>query len=219
MSTENPKLLKAWHNEATGEYMTCKMRFVYPVFLEAKTNKKFPNNPPKFSGIGLVPKACDISVISTAVLKFAADLYGANWREKAAEDPTLAVKIPIKKTANNDKLKEFAEEYPLLINVSANADFPPVIFGPDAKPLPADKRTANEVYGGRWGAMAVNIWGPKPENKNINRFVSIGLQRVQLLDHDDPIATGRIATAEGFDSWAGSGSGGSAPESADALFD
>lgn len=211
------KLLKAWLNEATGEYFTPKVRFIYPVLLEPKVNKKFPTNPPKFSAVALVPKDADISVIAAEVSRFAASLYGADWKAKAQEDPALAVKIPIKKTANNEKLAEFAAEYPLLINVSANLDFPPAVFGPDKKPIAKD--STGEVYGGRWGVMALNVWGPKPENKNINRFVSLGLQRVQLLDHDELIATGRIGTAEGFEEASVSAkSGGTANGSADDLF-
>lgn len=191
------KLKKAWLNEATGEYFTPRVRFVYPVFLEPKINKKFPTNPPKYSGIALVPKDADISVITAEVSRYAASLYGADWKAKAQEDPALAVKMPVKKTANYEKLKEYAADYPLFLNVSANADFPPAVFGPDKKPIAKD--STGEVYGGRWGVMALNVWGPKPENKNVNRFVSLGLQRVQLLDHDEPIATGRIGTADGFD--------------------
>jgi hypothetical protein len=195
MSSE--KHMKAWFNEATNEFFTPKVRLVYPQLLEPKINRKFPANPPKFSTIGLVPKAADIAVIVAEVQRIAASLWGADWKQKAAEDPSLAVKMPIKRTANYEKLKEYAEEYPLFLNVSANADYPPSVFGPDTKPVNREK--TGEVYGGRWAVMALNIWGPKPENKNINRFVSLGLQRAQLLDHDEPIATGRIGTAEGFD--------------------
>lgn len=213
----NPKMIKAWFNAPTNEYFTPKVRLVYPVLIEPKINNKFPNNPPKFSTIALVPKAADISVIVAEVQRIAASLYGADWKKKAAEDPALAVKMPIKKTANYEKLAEYAEEYPLFINVSANADFAPALFGPDTKPI--DKTKSGEVYGGRWAVLALNAWGPKPENKNVNRFVSLGLQRVQLLDHDEPIATGRIGTAEGFEAFAGAGTAASGGNgSADDLF-
>lgn len=212
------KIKTAWLNEATGEFFTPKVRFVYPVFLEPKINKKFPSNPPKFSGIALVPKDADISVIVAEVNKLVTSLYGADWKAKAAADPQFAVKLPIKKTALYEKLAEHAEAFPMFLNVSANADFPPAVFGPDKKPIAKD--STGEVYGGRWGVMALNVWGPKPENKNINRFVSLGLQRVQLLDHDEPIATGRIGTADGFDAAdVGSSSGGKPGNgSADDLF-
>lgn len=210
------KLLRAWFNEGTSEYFTPKIRLVYPALLEPKANRKYPNNAPKFSATALVPKAADIAVIVEAVNQIAVNLWGADWKKKAAEDPSLAVKMPIKKTANYEKLAEFADEYPLMIRVSANAEYPPVLFGPDAKPLV--KREASEVYGGRWAAMSLNAWGPKPENKNVNRFVSLGVQRVQLLDHDDAIATGRIGTAEGFEAIEGVSIAGAASGSADDLF-
>lgn len=210
------KLLKAWFNEGTGEYFTPKVRLVYPALLEPKANRKYPNNPPKFSATLLVPKTADISVILAAVAKAAADLYGAQWKEKAAEDPSLAVKLPVKKTENYDKLAEYAAEYPYMLRVSANAEYPPALFGPDKNPVNRE-RGASEVYGGRWAIAALNVWGPKPENKNVNRFVSLGVQRVQLLDHDEQIATGRIGTAEGFDAIEGIG-GGTGNGSSDDLF-
>lgn len=214
--TMSDKMKVGRFNEATNEYFTPKVRFVYPVFLEAKINKKFPTNPPKFSGIALVPVDANIDVLVKEVQRLAASLYGADWKAKAADDPALAVKIPIKKTANYEKLAEYAKDFPLMLNVSANADFPPTVFGPDTKPIPKDK--AGEVYGGRWGIMALNVWGPKPENKNVNRFVSLGLQRVQLLDHDEPIATGRIGTAEGFEAISDVGAKSGGNVSADDLF-
>lgn len=203
-------LQKAWFNEKTNEIMTPKIRLVYPTLLEPKINQKFPTNPPKFSATALVPKACDISVIVQAVQKICVDLWGDKWKEA---DP--AVKLPIKKTAANEKLADFAEEFPFFLRTSANADYPPILFGPDAKPLA--KRDGSEVYGGRWAILALNPWGPKPEKKNINRFVSLGVQRVQFLDHDERIATGRNETAEGFE--AADVGGGAGDDSSDALFD
>lgn len=210
------KLLKAWYNESSNEYFTPKVRLVYPALLEPKPNRKYPNNPPKFSATALVPKAADISAIIAAVNKVAVDLWGADWKAKAAEDPELAVKMPIKLTKNYEKLAEYADEYPHMLRVSANAEYPPVLFGPDTKPLV--KREASEVYGGRWAIMSLNVWGPKPENKNVNRFVSLGVQRVQLLDHDDAIATGRIGTAEGFDAFETATIGSAGNGSSDDLF-
>ena len=201
------KLKVAWFNETTQEYFTPKVRLVYPALLEPKINKKYPNNPPKFSATALVPKDCDIAVITVAVAKIAQDLYGAKWKEA---DPQ--VKLPIKKTENYEKLAEFAAEYPYMLRVSANAEYPPSLFGPDTKPIDREKG-ASEVYGGRWAVLALNVWGPKPENKNVNRFVSLGVQRVQLRDHDEQIATGRIGTADGFEAIEGvSGGSGSSDD-------
>ena len=200
---------KAWFNEQTSEYFTPKGRLVYPTLIEPKINKKFPTNPPKFSATLLIPKSADIGVISAEILRQTEALYGKDWKEL---DP--AVKMPIKKTKNFESLAEYAEEYPMFLRVSANAEYPPALFGPDLKPA---KKEASEVYGGRWAIMALNIWGPKPENKNVNRFIGLGVQRVQLLDHDDPIATGRINTADGFEA-AAAGSGASSGGDTDDVF-
>ncbi len=193
---------KAWFNEQTSEYFTPKVRLVYPTLIEPKINKNYPNNAPKYSATLLVPKSADIAVITAEIQRQAEALWGKNWKEA---DP--AVKMPLKKTANFEKLAEYAEEYPYFLRVSANAEYPPAIFDPKLQPA---KKEASEIYGGRWCVAALNIWGPKPENKNVNRFIGLGVQRVQLLDHDDPIATGRLATADGFEaaSNAGASSGG-----------
>lgn len=213
MSTGNPKLVRAWHNEATGEYFSPKVRMLYPTLIEPKVNQRYPQGGPKFSVTGLVPKAANIDVLKEAVAKFAKELYGESW-----SSPELAVKLPIKQTKFFEKLKDYAEEYPFFIRTGANPEYPPSLFGPDLKPA---KREATEIYGGRWAIFAMNVWGPKPENKNVNRFVNLGLQRVQLLDHDDVLSTGRIATADGFEAadFGGRGGGSSGGDgSADALW-
>lgn len=196
------KLLKAWYNEPTEEYFTCKIRLAYPALIEPQVNKKFPNNPAQFSTSGLVPKGGDISVIQQAVIAFAERMYGANWKDKE-------VKLPIKKTAAYDKLAEYADEYPLFIRTSANVDFPPILFAANLAPF--DKTRRQDIYGGRWAVLALNLWGPKPEKKDINRFVSLGLKRVQLLDHDDVIASGRITTPDGFEAVSGGAVSGGTP--------
>lgn len=185
------KFLTSWFNEDTNEFFLPKLRMVYPKFLEPEINKQYPTNPPKFSGLGLIPKEANIDVILEAVNKLTVSLYGANWKDK---DP--AVKRPIKKTSGNDKLAEYAADFPFFVSVGSTQEYPPAVFGPDAKPFTGSKA---DVYGGRWAIYTVDVWGPKPEKKDVNRFVSLGIKRVQLLDHADKIASGGgIRTADGF---------------------
>lgn len=206
------KLLNAWFNEDTQEFFLPKLRMVYPKFLKPEINKQYPNNDPKFSGLGLIPKAANIDVILEAVNKVTVSLYGANWKDK---DP--AVKRPIKKTSGNDKLAEYAEEFPFFVSVGSTQDYPPAVFGPDAKPFKGEQ---SEVYGGRWAIYTVDVWGPKPEKKDVNRFVSLGIKRVQFLDHDERIASGGgIRTNDGFEAAdVGAAPGGSKPASTDDIF-
>lgn len=183
------KLLNAWFNEATGEFFTPKLRMVYPKFLKAEINKAYPNNAPKFTGLGLIPKEANIDVLREAVTKFTVGLYGEKWKDK---DP--AVKMPIKKTAGNDRLADYAEAFPYFVSVGAMEEFPPAVFGPKLEKVSSQA----DIYGGRWAIYAVDVWGPKPEKKDVNRFVSLGIKRVQLLDHDERIGGGGLTTPDGF---------------------
>jgi hypothetical protein len=206
------KLLTAWFNAETNEFFSPKLRMVYPKFITPEINKAYPANPPKFSGLGLIPKAANIDALREAVLKLTVSLYGANWKDK---DP--AVKMPIKKTAGNDKLAEFADEFPFFISVGSTQEYPPAVFGPDAKPFTGQQA---DVYGGRWAIYTMDVWGPKPEKKDVNRFVSLGIKRVQILDHDERIASGGgIRTNDGFTAAdVGAAPGGNAPLSTDDIF-
>jgi hypothetical protein len=207
------KLLNAWFNDDTQEFFLPELRMVYPKFLKPDINKQYPNNDPKFSGLGLIPKAANIDVVREAVIKLATSLYGANWKDK---DP--AVKMPIKKTVSNDKLAEYADEFPYFVSVGSTQDYPPAVFGADAKPFTGEQ---SDVYGGRWAIYTVDVWGPKPEKKDVNRFISLGIKRVQLRKHGERIGTGGgIRTNAGFEAAdvgsAPSGSG--KPASTDDIF-
>jgi hypothetical protein len=184
-------------NEATGEFFLPKLRLVYPKLLTPEINKKYPNNPPKFSSLGLIRAEDDISLLNAEVAKLAVSLWGATWKETGQEDPGKAVKLPVKKTKFNERIAEYAEAFPFYVSVGANREYPPVVFGPDKTKYDETKHGA--IYGGRWAIFAVDVWGPTPDKKDVNRFISIGLKRAQLLDHDEPIATGRIGTADGFE--------------------
>jgi hypothetical protein len=180
------KLLTAWVNEETGEIFSPKVRLVWPNFLVAKANKKVPDSKPKFSAVGLIPAAANIDVIKTEIQRAAQEKHGAKWK-------TIKLRMPLVKTADDfPNLAELAEEFPYALKPSANEDFPPFVFGPDAKPF---KGQASEIYSGRWGILVGNAWGYDTGSSG----VGWNLNRVQLLDHDEPIGGGRVATAAGFD--------------------
>lgn len=182
MAYENARL-----NAETGEVFTPKGRFVWPSFLEARTNKKFPDKPPTFSGVILLPKAANIDAIKVEIGRAAQEKHGADWRKKVKAD-----KFPLKKTSDNPKLEEYAVDFPFYLTASANADFKPVVFGPDTKPFDGK---SSEIYGGRWGVIAGKAWG---YDKGSNG-VGWNLDRVQLLDHDEPIGGGRNTSSDGFE--------------------
>jgi Protein of unknown function (DUF2815) len=69
-----------------------------------------------------------------------------------------------------------------------------LLFNPDTSPFKGD---ASEVYGGRWCVATLR---PYAYNAKQNKGVALGLQRVQLLQHDDRIGGGRVYSSDGLDS-------------------
>lgn len=199
------KFLTAWLNEDTGEIMSPKLRFVWPNFLVAKANKKVPDSKPKFNCVGLIPAAANIDAIKAEIARAAEEKHGKKWK-------TIKLRMPLSKTEDEPKLAEFAADFPYVLKPSANEDFPPFVFGPDGKPF---KGAPSDIYGGRWGIIAGGAWGYDTGSSG----VGWNLNRVQLLDHDEPIGGGRVETASGFDAAdiADAPSGGK-PSSTDDIF-
>jgi hypothetical protein len=183
------KDLQDWYNEGTEEWFTPKVRLLYPNLLEARASIMFPDQDPKFSVLALVPKAASLAGLEGALEKFAEGLYGKNWKDKG-------IKWPIKKTAAFDKTAEYADEYPLRISFSSFKDKPPVLIAPNTQMYKGD---GGDIYSGRWARIATKIRGPKPEKKDVNRYLSLDLCRLQLLDEDDRILSNRVTTSVGFE--------------------
>lgn len=179
------KYLTAWLNEATGDIHSPKVRMVYPTLLEAKANRKIPGSALKFNVVGLIPKAAAFELIAAEVARAALEEHGKEWKTKK-------LRMPLVKTTTEPKLAQYAEDYPYLLKASANADFPPFVYGPDAKRF-AGK--AQDIYSGRWAVISGGAWGYSTGSLG----VGWNLNRIQLLDHDEVIAGGRVDTSEGFD--------------------
>lgn len=175
----------AWLNEETGEIHTPKARMVYPTLLEARGIKDKPDSKPKFSVTLLLPKAANIDIISASLVAALKDKFGADWKKKKLLYPLL-------KTVDQERLLEYADDYPFILRCSANENFAPFIYGPDAKQFTGG---ASDIYSGRWCVVAGKFFA----YDNVSKGASFGLNRIQLLDHDEPVAGGRVATASGFE--------------------
>lgn len=177
----------AWLNEETGEIHTCKVRLVYqPALLEPRGIKDKPDSKPKYSANGLVPKASNIDVIKKELNAALTGKFGKDW----AKNKKLL--YPLQKTEDHERLAEYAAEYPYLIKMTANVGYQPFIYNPDTTQF---RGQASEIYSGRWAVGAGKFFA----YDNVSKGVSFGLNRIQLLDHDEPIAGGRVATASGFE--------------------
>lgn len=170
----------------SGDVFSPKGRLVWAyALLEPKRSKKFPEKDPQYSTGLLIPKAANIDAIKAEIDRVGKEVHGAKWKAKG-------LNLCLKQTAGIDKLAEHADEFPYVLSASANKDFPPHIIGPDAKKFEGD---ASDIYGGRWAVIAGSAWGSTTGKGNIGW----NLNRIQLLDHDEPIAGARITNSDGFE--------------------
>jgi hypothetical protein len=203
------KLLTAWYNEKTDEIHLPKGRLVWPdSLLTAKAFKKnrSPDAPKKHSTTVLIPAAANLDVLKKMMVDVAVARFGQDWQKKNLRNPLI-------KSVDDAKLTEYAEAFPWFARTSTGADYPPFIFGPDAQRFTGDP---SDIYSGRWAVVTVRPYA----FDNEGRGISLGLQRVQLLDHDEVIVGGRMETNSGFDAVdvGAPASGGGAPISADDMW-
>ena len=177
---------EAWLNDKTGEVHTPRARMAYPTLLEAKKIKDKPDSKAKFSVTLLIPKAANVDLLKSKLVEALVEKFGKEWQKNKK------LLFPLLKTVDQERLAEYADDYPLILRCSANEGFPPFIYGPDAQQF---KGQASEIYPGRWATVAGKFFA----YDNVSKGVNFGLNRIQLLEHDEPIAGGRVATSEGFE--------------------
>lgn len=172
-------------NDKTGEIML-KVRIVYPTLLEAKGIKDKPDSKPKFSVTGLIPSTTNIDLLKSSLVESLKGKFGAEFAKKKG------LNYPLLKTVDQERLGELADKYPLILRCSANKDYPPFIYGPNAKKYEGD---GSDIYSGRWAVVSGKFYA----YDNVSKGANFGLNRIQLLEHDEVIAGGRAPTAEGFE--------------------
>lgn len=181
------KLNEAYET-AKGNYYTPKGRIVYPdLFKPTLPPGEKDESKARFQATLLIPEAADIDVLRQAVEDVIA--------ENVIEAKRKKVKRPFLDVADSDSLGEFADEFPVMIRCASR--YAPDVVTPNAQRTYKEDEAADEVYGGRWARFTVRVffW----EHKTGGLGVSLGLQNVQMLDHDDPIAGGRVRGTDEFD--------------------
>lgn len=191
------KIDTAWKSATSGEIYTPRLRMIYPTLLEPRAIQSDPNSKPKFSLTLAVPKAlmgAPMKAITDGLTEALVAKFGKDWKTKKN------LKFPLLKTEDQERLAEIADDYPLILRLSANVGYKPTIINPDTSFYDGD---GSDIYSGRWAIAAGKFYA----YENVSKGVSFGLNRVQLLDNADPIAGGRVATNEGFESYEGAGYG------------
>ena len=177
-----PDMTKAYIHEQSGNIVTPKSRMVWPSLFKPAVFRGPQQGEPKHQITLLVPAGSDLSALQARVKEAALEKF------KNPQD-IPGFRLPIMKTADQEKLAEYADAFPHMLR--ARTTEPPGVVGPDASP----ENDPSMAYGGRWCVCSVQAFAYDTMG---NKGVSLGLVNVQLLDHDDPIATNRVRPESEF---------------------
>lgn len=181
-------LMKCRETES-GNIHTPKGRMVFPALFKPQLPKgETDESKAKYQITLLFPEDADLTLLEEAIDEKMADEF------KAADIKRGKIKTPFLDTADQERYAEYADDYPVMIRLNAN--FKPDVVTPNGKGTVDEDDEADEVYGGRWARVSVRpfAWSHPTGGKG----VSLGLQNVQLLDHDEPIAGGRVKGVNEF---------------------
>ena len=186
----------------TGNLVTPKGRLLWNALFQPRKNKN--GTPGKFEFNIAIPKDADVKVLQQAALEAGKEKFPKLFKDAAGKWPS-SVKSPFKKSADNDKLAEIADEYPMFF--AARAKDRPGVVGPNGR---AEGVEPEHVYAGRFVKASVQAYGYDVDG---NKGVSFGLVNVQLLEDGEElvIGGGRVSAEsefEGVGEAAGSDAGG-----------
>src|SRR6185503_1968938 len=174
----------------TGNLVTPKGRLLWnslfqPRKMRGQTEGKFEFNL-------ALPKDADIKVLQQAALEAGKEKFPRAFKDAGGKWPS-GVKSPFKKTAENDKLAEIADDYPIFI--AARSKDRPGVVGPNGK---AEGVEPEQVYPGRHCKASLQAFGYE---NNGNKGVTFGLINVQLLEDGDElvIGGGRVSAESEFE--------------------
>ena len=145
-----------------------------------------------YNGGLLLPPTSDFKILKQTMYKIAFEKL--NNKDAAVQQVNKRFLDPMNKPGGG---KPEAEEFEGFILLRCSSKYRPDFIGPDGKAIPFDQvKNNNLVYSGRWARFTVNpYWFEAKANKGI----TVGLQNVQLLDHDENIGGGKPSGAGEFE--------------------
>jgi hypothetical protein len=168
-------------------------RMSYPHLLKAQ---KHEDGRETYSVNLLLPPSYDINHIIKALRAAWIDKFGTD-KDKWPKGPTVRTPDMVVRMAEDvTNAKTNARTYPpefdgwFVVAASCQADSPPGIVDGNLDDV-SDPRA---VYPGRWARISVNAYG----YSNKTRGVTLGLNNVQLLRNDKPLA-GKAPAKADFD--------------------
>jgi hypothetical protein len=181
----------------SGNIILPRGRMMYPFFYvpslpQGETDEK----KARYQVTVIFPKGADLAILNAEIEAKAVEKWGGDYKTK------YKVKKPFLKTEDYPKMGDVAEEFPVFVR-TASQDRPQVIRT-DMSNVD-EVKGAEEVYPGRWALVSVRPW--TYDHKTGGKGVSLGLQNVQLLDHDERFAGGRPQAQDDFEPIAGVAAG------------
>ena len=173
--------LSVCYETPSGNIITPKGRLSYAQYLlEPQEND---NGKLMYSCSLLLPPGSDFKLLKKAMVPIAMqNLDNDKAKAKAAVERRFL--DPNNLPGGGKPAGEEFEGWTLL---RMSSKFKPDLIFPNGKPMAASEE-GNEVYSGRWARVSVNPYWFKSK---ANSGVTVGLQNVQLLDHDDNIGGGK----------------------------
>ncbi len=193
------------HKTKGGNVITAEGRMAYVSLFKAVLPKdETDSEKARYQTSIAFPKNADLSLLIQIVEACAVEKWGADYKAKFGK-----IKKPFLKTEDYPKMGLDPAEFPVFIR--CNSPSRPQVVNMRMDVVTDDK--SDQVYSGRWASVSVR---PYAWDRATGKGVSLGLQNVQLLRDDTPLAAGRVAAEEEFEPVEGAGE---ATGGSDALFD
>lgn len=172
-----------------GNIRTCEVRLAYVNLVKPRDN----NGRLKYGTAILFPKGADLSLLKKAVEAAGEERWGDKY---PAMVKAGKIRSPFKDQGSNidDEGEPRAgfEDGLVYISATANEDRRPPVVGADLTPIDSD-----EIYSGMWARASIRAFSYDTDG---NRGVSFGLQAVQKLWDDEPLAgAGKVNVENEFE--------------------
>lgn len=172
----------------SGNIRSPRGRLLYPSLFKPSLAKGETDKEKARYGVTILfPKSADLKLIIDAAKKCRDDNFSAAVQKQAK------IKMPFLKTEDQPRFAELADTFPVMIRCFAK--FAPEVVGPTNRRI-TEEEEADEVYSGRWGRISLR---PFSYDMPTSKGVSLGLQNVQLLEHDEPMGGGRVKAETEFE--------------------
>ena len=181
------------HIAKSGNIITPKGRATYAQFLVNPQERTYEDS-------GKTAKVYSLNLLlpPTADLKELKNKMGKIALEKCDGDKKRAASFVNKRFLDPNDLpqggKAAGEEFEGWVLIRATSSYKPSFVYPNGKSIP-DEKLADELYSGRWLRATINpYWTSNKKNPG----VCLGLQNIQLLDHDENLGGARAQAEDEF---------------------